>query len=227
MTEGRAQRLAWGEERVARELEAWFAERGLTSGRLPHVRPRRSQAAAPEVIRCGGSARWALELGVPRIVQPRGPGLSDEEIAAALRTLLREHRPERFPTSRWLARHGPPGLAAAVRRTGGGTRWSQALGMPAPQPARWTDELIEAELRRVGAGATRWPSRAEFQAAGATGVLRAVYRGHGSRWWAERLGLSTEGLRTRRSVAQRSRHPYRRAPRVSPPPSSSARGQGW
>lgn len=70
--------------------------------------------------------------------------------------------------------------------------------MPAPQPARWTDALIEAELRRVCAGATRWPS---LQAAGATGMLRAVYRGHGSRWWAERLGLSTDGLRTRRSAA--------------------------
>ena len=120
-------------------------------------------------------------------------------IEDALRDLLRQHRPPRFPTATWLTRHGPPGLAAAVRRTGGGAHWARVLRVPAPQPARWTDELIEAELRRVCAGSTQWPSRAEFERAGATGVLRAVYRGHGSRWWANRLGLSTESLRARRS----------------------------
>jgi hypothetical protein len=72
--------------------------------------------------------------------------------------------------------------------------------MPAPQPARWTDELIEAELRRVCAGKTHWPSRAEFVRTGATGVLRAVYAGRGSRWWADKLGVSTDQLRPRRSA---------------------------
>jgi len=88
-----------------------------------------------------------------------------------------------------------------VKVTGGIARWAAALGMPAPPAASrtcWTDDLIEAELRRVFPDATRWPSRGEFQAARATGLLRAVYRGHGSRWWAQRLGMSTDGLRRRR-----------------------------
>ena len=112
---------------------------------------------------------------------------------------LREHHPVRFPTLAWLRRHASPGLAAAVARTGGTAHWAAVLHMPPPPPARWTDELIEAELRRICRGAMRWPSRAEFEAAGAIGLLRAVYAGHGSRWWAERLGLSVDGLRARRT----------------------------
>ena len=132
-------------------------------------------------MRSGGAERRALELGVPFVKQRPGARLTDGIIEDALRDVLRQHRPPRFPTATWLTRHGPPGLAAAVRRTGGGEHWARVLHMPAPQPARGTEELSEAELRRVCAGSTHWPSRAEFERAGATGVLRAVYRGHGSR----------------------------------------------
>ncbi len=188
------------EERVARALEAWFAQR--TFDRWPtyrqFVRDGRKRLHA-DVMRTGGPQRWAVELGVPLVVHRPGPRVSEDEILGELRGLLRLHRPARFPTGAWLARHGPPGLAAAVKRTGGGAHWAQVLNMPAPQPARWTDDLIEAELRRVCAGATRWPTQTDFQAAGATGVRRAVYAGHGSRWWAQRLGLPTDGLRRRRT----------------------------
>ena len=189
----------WSEDRIARELESWFA--ACTFDYWPTYRTfvdhgRKSVYAA--LIRSGGAARWALELGVPIVKHRPGRRLTDSMIEDALRDVLREHRPARFPTSTWLTRHGPPGLAAAVKRTGGGAHGARVLHMPAPQPARWTDGLIEAELRRVCAGSTRWPSRAEFERAGATGVLRAVYRGYGSRWWANRLGLSTESLRARR-----------------------------
>ena len=127
-----------------------------------------------------------------------GGGLSSDETRAALRELLRTHRPTRFPTLAWLERHGPAGLAAAVTRTGGGAHWASMLNIPPAAPARWTDERIEAELRRICHNVERWPTRDEFREAGAQGLLRAVYSGHGSRWWAERLGLSTHGLRTRR-----------------------------
>ena len=77
-----------------------------------------------EVIRCGGAARWALELGVPRMVHPRRAGLGDEEIAAALRRLLREHRPERFPG---VDVAGTP-WAAGLGRRGSAHRRRRALG---------------------------------------------------------------------------------------------------
>ena len=207
MTSAGSQPRSWDDERIARELEAWFAERAFT--RWPTYRTftydgRRRLYNA--ILDSGGPERWAYELGVPHIPNRPGPGLSDDETHAALRELLREHQPARFPTLAWLRRHGPPGLAAAVSRSGGSAHWAAVLHMPPPPPARWTDALIEAELRRICGDATRWPSRAEFQAAGAIGLLRAVYAGHGSRWWAERLGLSDAGLRARRhSGLRRSR----------------------
>ena len=190
----------WTEERVARELESWFAEQAFESWPTyrTFVRGGRKGLHAA-LMRLGGPRRWAAELGVPVVHHRPGGALSEDAVELALRRLLREHRPERFPTNAWLRRNGAPGLAAAVRRTGGGARWARVLHMPAPQSARWTDELVEAELRRVCAGGKQWPTRAEFERARATGVLRAVYAGHGSHWWAGRLGVSSERLRSRRS----------------------------
>lgn len=199
MTSRGSRHPAWDDDRVARELEAWFARRAFE--RWPtyrtFVRDGR-KVLYGAVIASGGPERWALELGVPYIPHRSGAGLTHDETHAVLRQLLREHHPGRFPTLAWLKRHGPPGLAAAVTRTGGAAHWAAVLHMPPPPPARWTDELIEAELRRICRDATCWPSRADFEAAGATGLLRAVYTGRGSRWWAQRLGLVTDGLRARR-----------------------------
>lgn len=186
---------SWDDERVARELESWFASRAFE--RWPTYRTfvadgRKRLYSA--VLERGGPQRWAAELGVPCLPHRSGGGLSSDEVHDALRRLPRAHRPARFPTLAWLKRYGPPGLAAAVVRTGGAAYWAGVLHMPPAAPARWSDELIEAELRRVCAGAPRWSSRAEFEARGAIGVLRAVYTGRGSYWWAQRLGLSTQGL---------------------------------
>jgi len=192
-------RTRWNEARVAREFEAWFAERNFD--RWPTYRTfvrdghKRLYTA---ILDSGGAERWAAELGVPHTPHKTGGGLSYDETLAALRQLLRTHHPTRFPTLAWLERHGPSGLAAAVTRTGGGAHWASLLNMPPPAPARWTDERIEAELRRICHNFERWPTRDEFRAAGAQGLLRAVYSGHGSRWWAQRLGLSTHTLRIRR-----------------------------
>lgn len=198
---------AWDDDRVARELEAWFARRAFECWPTYKTFARDGHKVLySAVIDSGGPERWAPELGVPYIPHRSGGGLTVDETRAALRQLLREHHPVRFPTLVWLNRHGPPGLAA-VSRTGGATHWAAVLNMPPPPPARWTDELIEAELRRICRDATRWPSRADFQAAGATGLLVAIYAGHGSRWWAQRLGLSTEGLRARRGQRRRTSPP--------------------
>jgi hypothetical protein len=95
-----------------------------------------------------------------------------------------------------LREHGPVGLAAAVKRTGGGQRWARDLGVPGPQPASWTEELIDRELRLLCAGKTYWPTKDDFRQAGLAGLLTAARRGRGCRWWAQRLG-----------VAQRRRSP--------------------
>jgi hypothetical protein len=180
----------WTHDRVARELEAWFAQRCfddwppystfLRDGR------RRLHAA---LMRHGGPQTWAQELGVAFIVRPPGPRRNEVEIHDSLRVLYRQHRFKRFPSERWLREHGPPALAEQIKQTGGARRWARELGVPGPQPAKWTDELIEAELRALCLGRTFWPTKAEFADAGLGGLLAAVRRGHGSAWWARHLEL--------------------------------------
>ena len=188
----------WPDDRVARELEAYFAQRAFE--RWPTYRTfvrdgrRRLYEAA---IQSGGPERWAPELGVAIVRHSGGARRSEAEIRADLCALLREHRPERFPTIAWLRKHGPPDLGGAVQRTGGVTRWSRELRVPAPRGIRWSDELIEHELRRICLGRTTWPTREEFAAAGALGLRAAIYARQGSRWWAERLGLETKRLHRR------------------------------
>ena len=53
----------------------------------------------------------------------------------------------------------------------------------------WTEEQIERELRRFTRRHPRWPRRRDFEAAGQSKLLRAVYRNGGARYWAQRLGL--------------------------------------
>jgi len=110
----------------------------------------------------------------------------------------REHLPPRFPSQAWLREHGPAGLASAVKSSGGAQRWANEFGMPAAKRSRWTDERIERELRRLCAGTANWPTRAEFEQAGCAGLLSVVYRGRGSRWWAQQLGVEAGHLRRRR-----------------------------
>jgi hypothetical protein len=90
--------------------------------------------------------------------------------------LYREQRFKRFPSERWLREHGPRGLADQIKQTGGARRWARELGVPGPQPARWTDELIEIELRLLCAHKSVWPTKAEFADAGLSGLLAAVRR---------------------------------------------------
>jgi len=189
----------WTEQRVARELEAWFERRAFE--RWPSYRTFVEDGCRglyDAARRTGGAERWAPELGVAPPDGRPGTRLADADVRDVLLALLREHRPDRFPSDAWLAKHGPRGLVAAAERTGGGAGWARRFGIRGPQPARWTDELIEIELRRVCAGALRWPTKDEFRRAGATGVLQAVYAGHGSRSWARHLGLPPDGLRERR-----------------------------
>jgi len=88
----------WTEERVARELEAWFARRcfDVWPTYRTFVRDGHKRLHA-ELMRRGGPQRWAGELGVPVVVHPRGRRRSDDEVRAELRALLRQHWPGRFP----------------------------------------------------------------------------------------------------------------------------------
>jgi hypothetical protein len=103
----------------------------------------------------------------------RSPGVRD-----SLRALFREH--QALSIGALAARARPAGAVEQIRRSGGARRWTRELGVPGPQPATWTDELIEAELRVLCAHKSIWPTKAEFLDAGLGGLLTAVRRGHGS-----------------------------------------------
>ena len=189
----------WTEERVARELEAWFARRCFDAWPTYRTFVRdRHKGLHAELMRRGGPDRWADELGVPVVAHPRGRRRSDDEVRAELRALLRQHRPGRFPTQAWLREHGPAGLASAVSSSGGTQRWARELGMAPAKRVHWSDEDVERELRRLSASTRRWPTRSEFEQAELGGLLSVVYRGRGAGWWAARLGLDAGHLRRRR-----------------------------
>lgn len=56
-------------------------------------------------------------------------------------------------------------------------------------PYRWTDEALEAALRRFVAGRREFPTFSEFDAAGRTDLRSAVSELGGIEFWANRIGL--------------------------------------
>jgi hypothetical protein len=82
----------------------------------------------------------------------------------------------------------------AITCSGGIDRWLVEFGLPDPHHLRgqrtwWTDERIEAELRRFAAGRAVFPAVREFRQAGETALLVALRRHGGTEQWAARLGL--------------------------------------
>jgi Fic family protein len=92
---------------------------------------------------------------------------------------------------RALARHG----VVVPRGAGPSTQYVFAGVAPpgrrtkAGRPRRWTDEVIEAELRAFLHGRADWPSPAEFRAAGKGSLYSAAARAGGIRRWRARIGM--------------------------------------
>jgi Fic family protein len=57
------------------------------------------------------------------------------------------------------------------------------------RPRRWSPERIQEELESFCTGRSRWPSVAEFRAAGQTALYLAVTRYGGVDYWAKQVGL--------------------------------------
>ena len=53
----------------------------------------------------------------------------------------------------------------------------------------WTDERIEAELRRFTAGTHHWPTRRQFEEAGLRSLYNAIMKRRARRPLAKKLGL--------------------------------------
>jgi hypothetical protein len=77
------------------------------------------------------------------------------------------------------------------------------------RPSTWTDEDIDAELRRFLADRNYWPSYREFVAAGRGSLRSAITKRGGARAWAARVGV--EWVERRPGYAPRWTDPRVRA----------------
>jgi hypothetical protein len=196
-------RRPWSEQRVRAALEefladcsdwpawdAWDAGRGRLF---------------EQVVLQGGPRVWAARLGVePPQTREIRRRWTDERIRATLNLYLKDK--SAWPTPEEFRADGFGQLLDAITRSGGVDRWLAEFGLPDPHHLRgrrtwWTDERIEAELRRFAAGQEVFPTRREFRRAGETALLGALHRHGGAVRWAERLGLPRRERHSGRIVA--------------------------
>ena len=183
----------WTEARVRRELEQflegateWPSYRDFQRARRQHLRDR--------VNEFGGARLWAKRLGVPYPERKPGyaPRWTEEGVRAELEEFLRGR--DYWPSRLEFEAAGCAPLRDAVRRMGGPERWATEFGLPlrnlkSGSTRVWTDERIEAELRRVLDGRDTWPGRRELERKGRFDLVGAVYHAPGAAYWARRLGL--------------------------------------
>lgn len=175
----RAPRRRCARSRPTRRASCRSAGSPRPARRLRGIAPmlHRSDRYLGLVSQQRAQARWSplLRTSRRRICVPRFAQLESRSRATAscggnTGRSKRLASPGRCPPSH--------SLAAAVQRTGGGSYWARVLNMPPPQPARWTDDLLEAELRRVCAGSTAGrlapSSRALARPAPSTPCMRAT-----------------------------------------------------
>jgi hypothetical protein len=199
----------WTDEQIERELAAFLDGRDVWPTR------REFEAAGRRTLleaarRHGGVARWAKRFGLAQPKRVAGASRStarqrrksvpararwdDARIEAAIAPLVRELG--HWPTKGEFYRAGLRPALAAVYGHGGSAAWRRRLGVKATPVGghptsrrRWTDERIEAELRRFCRRSRHWPSYTEFQSAGLGALYGAASRYGGLDYWRKRVRL--------------------------------------
>ena len=184
---------AWTDERIRRELEEFLQEATEWPSYRDFQRAGR-QKLRDEVTRAGGARLWAERLGLPYPERKPGyaPIWTEERVRTDLALFLQDW--EQWPSRIEFEAAGRAELRDAVRRLGGPERWAAEFGLPLQNlrfgsKLAWTDERIEAELRRVLDGRDTWPTRRELERVGRFGLATAVAQGGGTAYWARRFGL--------------------------------------
>ncbi|WP_028060976.1 recombinase family protein [Candidatus Solirubrobacter pratensis] len=177
----------WSNDRLEREL------RDFLSGR-PHW-------PAPDVFICAGRGEllqqarlrardewWAFHFRLPMQEPPRPPRpWTDERILNELTAYL-DGKPQ-WPTIPEFRAAGKHALRWRVGQTGGLKRWAPLFPEVAcPQLHRWNDDEIRRQLVEFCNDRARFPTQAEFSAAGRSGLLHVLGR-RGASWWANQLSL--------------------------------------
>jgi hypothetical protein len=190
----RGAQTPWTEARIRDELEDFLGGANEWPSYRDFQRAGR-QKLRDEVTKFGGARRWAkrLKLSYPE----RKPGYAtrwtEERVRRDLEEFLRGR--DRWPSRLEFEAAGRKPLRDAVRRLGGTEPWAAEFGLPLPNlkfgsRRAWTDERIEAELRKLLDGRQTWPTPSEFERSGAVGVAAAVGHGRGTAYWARFFGLA-------------------------------------
>jgi ribosomal protein L13E len=194
---------SWTPERIEADLREFLSEKDEWPSYREFARAGRKRLR-DEVTRLGGAEAWARRLGVayPHRRPGYAPRWTEERVRGELAEFLSGHR--EWPSAVTFERGGRSALRRAVARTGGPERWAAEFGLAlssrrSGSRRRWTPEALESSVQPLVARLGRWPTKAEFRAAGLESALTAMYRFEGIEAWRERLGVGPRQARARRS----------------------------
>lgn len=154
------------------------------------------QAGLSEAVRQhGGARRWAAEMGLPasRLMRERtGPHWTEQSIARELSGFLADQ--VEWPRYVDFVAGDRTDLYRAVAKHGGSERWARRMGVRHVRrrggpSTHWTATRIRERLGALLSAHGRWPTQAEFAAAGEARLLSAMYRHGGVQPWQAEFGL--------------------------------------
>ena len=175
--------------------------RALPRGSAPADLPRRGVPLTAVEPFDPAAHRGSLRLRAPARRSPR-------RIEAELRAWRADQ--SAWPSYVEFLLAGRARLYLQVLGYGGPHYWARRLGCSRPpRVTNWSEQRIRDGLRPILAGREQWPSRAEFEALGLSGLRRAVIRNGGIASWARELGSAPEPTlpRIRGTAGPPSRQP--------------------
>jgi DNA invertase Pin-like site-specific DNA recombinase len=181
----------WPEHQVRAALEPFLASRGNWPT-FPEFQAAGLGLVHRQIELRGGVRLWARHYGLLREPLPNRLGAwSDDRIRRELKQFLVGRSD--WPTKYEFDAAGKVTLRRVLDGFGGQERWAGEFGVRIPRQRRrlhsWTEEQIEAELRRFTVGAERWPTRREFEEAGLRSLYNAVMCRGARQPLAKKLGL--------------------------------------
>jgi hypothetical protein len=185
--------VPWTDARVDAELREFLADRQDWPSYREFVAAGKGRLRE-EITSRGGERRWARRAGVRW--RKRSPGYAtrwtEERVRAELEEFLAGR--EVWPSHHEFERAGRTNLRAAVTRLGGVERWARELGLSrrnlrSGSRQMWDERRIERAVRPLVRRLGRWPTPAEFERAGLSSALSAMYRRGGIVRWQKRLGV--------------------------------------
>lgn len=95
-----------------------------------------------------------------------------------------------MPTNSELIMTGNGALSSAIQTSGGFPAWAGKLGLSTKtRRVKWTEELVESELRELTKSINRMPTNSELSEWGRSDLSNQIVKKGGFFYWAERLGV--------------------------------------